>query len=87
MTFSHTLDIIFRLIWLFVNVRPVNSKTFKLGMMSPFRHPRLGWEINAAAATIAVETAQSDGLVSEHNIRYFFFFIFCTVVFVKVLQT
>ncbi|XP_069136802.1 atrial natriuretic peptide receptor 1-like [Argopecten irradians] len=41
---------------------------FKLGMLSPFKHPRLGWTNNAAAATIAIETAQSEGILSDHNI-------------------
>ncbi|XP_033750419.1 LOW QUALITY PROTEIN: atrial natriuretic peptide receptor 1-like [Pecten maximus] len=41
---------------------------FRLGMLSPFTHPRLGWTNNAAAATIAIETAQSEGILSDHNI-------------------
>ena len=47
----------------------VNGISVKLGMLSPFRHPRLGWENNAAAATIAVDRAQSEGILSGHNIR------------------
>jgi hypothetical protein len=46
----------------------MNSE-FKLGMLSPFRHPRLGWENNAAAATIAVDKAKQEGILVEHNIR------------------
>lgn len=42
---------------------------FKLGMLSPFKHPRLGWVNNAAAATIAIDKAKSDGLLQGHNIR------------------
>ena len=48
----------------------VTSISVKLGMLSPFRHPRLGWENNAAAATIAVERAQGKGLLVGHNIRF-----------------
>lgn len=47
----------------------VINTEFKLGMLSPFRHPRLGWENNAAAATIAVDKAQKEGLLVGHNIR------------------
>lgn len=53
----------FGLISLAVNIE------FKLGMLSPFRHPRLGWENNAAAATIAVDKARKEGLLLGHNIR------------------
>ena len=52
-----------------VCVALANGAEIKLGMLSPFRHPRLGWENNAAAATIAVEKAQSQGLLTGHNIR------------------
>ncbi|XP_060074687.1 atrial natriuretic peptide receptor 1-like [Ylistrum balloti] len=37
-------------------------------MLSPLKHPRLGWTNNAAAATIAIETAQSEGILTGHNI-------------------
>lgn len=47
----------------------VKSSEFKLGMLSPFRHPRLAWENNAAAATIAVEKIQKEGLLVGHDIR------------------
>ncbi|KAK3096856.1 hypothetical protein FSP39_004017 [Pinctada imbricata] len=40
----------------------------RLGMLSPFRHPRLAWENNAAAATIAIERAQNAGILTNHNI-------------------
>ena len=54
-------------------VYPVNGISVKLGMLMPLRHPRLGWENNAAAATIAVERAQGMGLLVGHNIRYYYF--------------
>ncbi|KAL8597813.1 hypothetical protein ACOMHN_004928 [Nucella lapillus] len=36
-----------------------------LGMMSPFKHVRLGWETNAAAATMAIERAETEGLLDN----------------------
>ncbi|XP_046584899.1 LOW QUALITY PROTEIN: atrial natriuretic peptide receptor 1-like [Haliotis rubra] len=44
------------------------AREFRLGMLSPFRHVRLGWENNAAAATLAIERAQAEGLLPGHNI-------------------
>lgn len=44
------------------------AREFRLGMLSPFRHVRLGWENNAAAATLAIERAQGEGLLAGHNI-------------------
>ncbi|KAL5004738.1 hypothetical protein ScPMuIL_018194 [Solemya velum] len=38
-------------------------------MLSPFRHPRLGWENNAAAATLAVTRAQGEGLLEGHTVK------------------
>ena len=47
----------------------VTSKEYKLGMMSPFKHIRLGWDINAAAATMAVQKAEEDGILGNNSIR------------------
>ena len=46
-----------------------DGKTFKLGLMCPRRHLRLGWDINAAAATLAIEKAQRDNLLPGHQIE------------------
>lgn len=46
----------------------IANKNIKLGMMSPFRHPRLGFENNAAAATIAIDKAISEGIINGVNI-------------------
>ncbi|XP_076466013.1 atrial natriuretic peptide receptor 3-like [Babylonia areolata] len=40
------------------------QKDVHVGMMSPFKHVRLGWETNAAAATMAIERAESEGLLA-----------------------
>lgn len=45
------------------------SREFRLGMLSPFRHPRLGWENNAAAASLAVKRARKEGLLEGHTIK------------------
>ena len=44
------------------------TRTFKLGLMCPRKHIRLGWDINAAAATLAIEKAQEDNLMPGHDV-------------------
>ena len=44
------------------------ARTFKLGLMCPRKHIRLGWDINAAAASLAIEKAHEDNLLPGHNI-------------------
>ena len=45
-----------------------DTKTFKLGLMCPRKHLRLGWDINAAAASMAIEKAKRDNLIPGHNV-------------------
>lgn len=46
----------------------VYSSKFKLGLLTPERHVRLGFDITASAATDALRDAQSAGILSNHNI-------------------
>ena len=46
------------------------GRTIRLGMLSPREHIRLGWTTNAAAVTIALEQAGTNGLLRDFNVRY-----------------
>jgi hypothetical protein len=43
---------------------------FKLGLLCPRSHIRLGWDTNAAAATMAIAQAQQDGLLADRDFRW-----------------
>ena len=49
--------------------KTISGANFRLGLLLPFKHPRLGWTNNAAATTIAIEKAQAEGLLSGNNVR------------------
>lgn len=51
-----------------LNLEYSQSVDIKIGMLSPFRHPRLGFENNAAAATIAIDKAAAEGLICGVNV-------------------
>ena len=45
------------------------ARDFKLGLMMPRKHIRLGWDINAAGATMAIDRAEQEGLLGNHTVR------------------
>ena len=45
------------------------GQTIHLGMLSPFKHVRLGWETNAAAASMALDRAQKEGLLPGIDVQ------------------
>lgn len=49
--------------------RGIVGRVFKLGLMGPRRHIRLGWDTNAAAASMAVERVERDGLLPGHHLQ------------------
>ena len=42
---------------------------FRLGLMCPRTHIRLGWDTNAAAATMAIDKAKNDGLMADYDVE------------------
>lgn len=46
-----------------------SSREIRIGMLSPREHVRLGWVDNAAAATIAIDKAQAEGILSNYSLR------------------
>lgn len=45
------------------------ARQFNIGMLMPRRHIRLGWDKNAAAATMAIEKAHADGILNGNTAR------------------
>ena len=45
------------------------GRTFKLGLMCPKSHLRLGWDITIAAALKGIEKAQKDGFLLDHTMQ------------------
>ena len=45
------------------------SKEYVLGWLSPQTHVRLGWDLTAAAATMAIEQAHRDGILPNDTVR------------------
>ncbi|KAK2186746.1 hypothetical protein NP493_190g03005 [Ridgeia piscesae] len=45
------------------------ARQFNLGLLMPRRHIRLGWDKNAAAATMAIERAEKDGILTGNTAR------------------
>ena len=57
------------LLWLLMLSQAAAEQDIHLGMLSPFKHVRLGWETNAAAATMALDRAQREGLLPGIDVR------------------
>ena len=50
-------------------VGPALAREFRLGMLHPRKHIRLGWDINMAAATEAIKKASADGILTNITIK------------------
>ena len=48
---------------------PVWAEDIKLGHICPYSHIRLGWDRNAAAIRMAIEKAETDGLLDGHTVE------------------
>ena len=59
-----------RLLLIMIMMTTVTARQFNLGMLMPRRHVRLGWDKNAAAATMAIEKAEEDGVLYGNTARY-----------------
>ena len=57
------------MLWVLMLSQAAAEQDIHLGMLSPFKHVRLGWETNAAAATIALDRAQREGLLPGIGVR------------------
>ena len=65
---SYVLKTMTTLFLIVGTIEVADTKTFKLGLMCPRKHLRLGWDINAAAASMAIEKAKRDNLIPGHNV-------------------
>ena len=64
-----TVTFITLLICLCTAADQVSGRTFKLGLLCPKSHIRLGWDITVAAAYQAINKAHRDGILADHEIE------------------
>ncbi|KAK2163896.1 hypothetical protein LSH36_72g00037 [Paralvinella palmiformis] len=57
------------LLCLWMVAGPVNGRNFKLGLLCPKSHIRLGWDITVVAAYKAIETANMNGILTNHTVE------------------
>ena len=54
---------------LFLCLGTLEAKEYRLGMLSPLSHIRLGWDINIAAASEAIKQAEADGILNGFTVK------------------
>ena len=47
----------------------IEGRIFRLGLLCPKTHLRLGWDITAAAAYKGIENAQKEGYLPDHAVQ------------------
>ncbi len=52
-----------------LQAEPGDARTFKVGLLCPRRHVRLGWDIIAGAASSAVDRIHQEGILGSDDIR------------------